>query len=139
MKIGIINGVNLNLLGLREPHIYGTQVFDDFFTRLRAEFSDTELHYAQHNEESKFIEQIQQWGRELDGLIVNPGAWSHQSLAIADALRSSAIPVIEVHISAVHQREVYRQTLITGAACKGVISGLGLQGYRVAIWHLINM
>lgn len=138
MKIGIINGVNLNLLGLREPHIYGNQVFDDFFAQLKAEFAEVELHCAQYNDERAFIEQIHQWGREFDGLIVNPGAWSHRSLAIADALRSSASPAIEVHISAIHQREVYRQTLVTGAACKGVISGLGLQGYRVAVWHLIN-
>lgn len=138
IKIGIINGPNLNLLGKREPHVYGEASFESHFQRLEEKFKGTELHFIQTNNEAELISQIQQWGQDFQGLIVNPGGFSHTSIAIADAMRAVPATVIEVHISPIHQREPYRHQLRTAEAARGVISGLGLRGYDLAVQYLLD-
>lgn len=137
MKVHIINGPNLNLLGRREPNIYGFQRFDDFFDELAAKYSDIELSYFQSNSEGELIDKIQEVGFDADGLVLNPGAYAHTSLAIADAVRAIKSPVIEVHISNVYARESYRHHSYISPHCIGVISGLGLEGYQLALDYLI--
>ncbi len=136
MKIIIINGPNLNLLGKREVDIYGNQSFEDYLQNLRAQFPEINIDYMQSNSEGALIDQIQTSGFSLDGIIINPGGYSHTSIALADAIAAIPAPVIEVHISNIHGREDYRKHTFTGGKAKGIISGLGLQGYALAVRYL---
>ena len=132
MTIQIINGPNLNLLGVREPDIYGSMSFDDFLPRLRACFPDVQIDYFQSNIEGELIDKLQAVGFQCDGIVLNAAAYTHTSIALADCIRAISAPVVEVHISNVHQREDFRHQSMIAAACRGVICGFGLDGYRVA-------
>lgn len=133
MRIQIINGPNINLLGKREPSIYGSVTFEDYLTGLREMYKDIEISYFQSNIEGEMIDCIQQTGFEADGIILNAGAYTHTSIALQDAIRSVTAPVIEVHISNVHSREAFRHVSMIACACKGVICGFGLDSYRLAL------
>ena len=133
MRIHIINGPNINLLGKREPSIYGSVTFEDYLTGLRETYKDIEINYFQSNIEGEMIDCIQQTGFEADGIILNAGAYTHTSIALQDAIRSVTAPVIEVHISNVHSREAFRHVSMIACACKGVICGFGLDSYRLAL------
>jgi len=134
MKIQIINGPNLNMLGRREPGIYGQESFDDFLPRLQSRYPDIEIAYYQSNVEGCLIDKMQEVGfGECDGIVLNAGAYTHTSIALHDCIRSLQCPVIEVHISNVHQREEFRHKSMISSACKGVICGFGLDSYRLAI------
>lgn len=132
-KIQIINGPNLNLLGVREPGIYGSSSFENYLPRLRAQFPDIQIDYDQSNIEGELINKMQQVGFEYDGIVLNAGAYTHTSIALQDCIRSLKAPVVEVHISNVHQREEFRHHSYISAACLGVICGFGLAGYAMAI------
>ena len=133
MKICIINGPNLNLLGKREPEVYGSQTFEDYFETLKQKFQDIELTYYQSNIEGELISKIQDLGFSYDGIILNAGAYTHTSVGIGDAVKAVTTPVIEVHISNTYGRESFRhQSYISGNA-KGVILGFGLKSYDLAI------
>lgn len=138
--IVIINGPNLNLLGSREPEIYGSQSFDDFFAELKAEFRDEEIVCFQSNSEGEIIDEIQRYGFDepCKGIVLNPGGYSHSSVAIADAVAAVPVPVVEVHVSNIHAREDFRATTVTGRSAKGIITGLGLQGYALAVRYLLK-
>ncbi len=143
MRILIINGPNLNLLGKREPEIYGTNSFEDFFNQLKQKFTNINLEYFQSNVEGELINKLHEYGFKnsnspVNGIIFNPGGYSHTSVALADAISAIEIPVIEVHISNVHAREDFRQQLLTARSSKGVISGLGLNSYSLAIASFIE-
>ena len=133
MKILIINGPNLNLLGVREPGIYGTTSFSDYLPRLQAMYPDITLDYYQSNIEGELINKMQEEGFSVDGIVLNAGAYTHTSIALADCISSLKAPVIEVHISNVHRREEFRHHSMISAACKGVVCGFGLDSYRLAI------
>jgi 3-dehydroquinate dehydratase-2 len=133
MKIIIINGPNLNLLGKREPDVYGNESFVDFFEHLKRRFPDVQLSYFQNNSEGALIDKLHEAGFEYDGIVLNGGAYTHTSIAIADAIKAIRTPVIEVHISNVYAREPFRRHSYTAASCRGSIVGLGLQGYELAI------
>ena len=133
MRIQIINGPNINLLGKREPSIYGSVTFEDYLTGLRETYKDIEINYFQSNIEGEMIDCIQPTGFEADGIILNAGAYTHTSIALQDAIRSVTAPVIEVHISNVHSREAFRHVSMIACACKGVICGFGLDSYRLAL------
>jgi len=133
MTIQIINGPNLNLLGVREPDVYGSTSFDDFLPRLRACFPDVQIDYFQSNIEGELIDKLQAVGFQCDGIVLNAGAYTHTSIALADCIRAISAPVVEVHISNVHQREAFRHQSMIAAACRGVICGFGLDSYRLAI------
>ena len=133
MTIQIINGPNLNLLGVREPDVYGSMSFDDFLPRLRACFPDVQIDYFQSNIEGELIDKLQAVGFQCDGIVLNAAAYTHTSIALADCIRAISAPVVEVHISNVHQREDFRHQSMISAACRGVICGFGLDGYRLAI------
>ena len=133
MTIQIINGPNLNLLGVREPDVYGCTSFDDFLPRLRACFPDVQIDYFQSNIEGELINKLQAVGFQCDGIVLNAAAYTHTSIALADCIRAISAPVVEVHISNVHQREAFRQQSMIAAACRGVICGFGLDSYRLAI------
>ena len=133
MTIQIINGPNLNLLGVREPDVYGSTSFDDFLPRLRACFPDIQIDYFQSNIEGELIDKLQDVGFQCDGIVLNAGAYTHTSIALADCIRAISAPVVEVHISNVHQREAFRHQSMIAAACRGVICGFGLDSYRLAI------
>ncbi|WP_233884827.1 type II 3-dehydroquinate dehydratase [Tenacibaculum piscium] len=132
-KIIIINGPNLNLLGKREPEIYGTSSFEDFFKELKQTYKTIELHYFQSNIEGELINKLHEVGFQYDGIILNAGAYTHTSIAIADAVKGIETPVIEVHISNVHARESFRHKSYLSANAKGVILGFGLKSYNLAI------
>ena len=132
-KIQIINGPNLNLLGKREPEVYGTHGFDAYLEQLRATFPDCEIGYFQSNSEGALIDRIHEVGFSTDGIILNAGGYTHTSVAIRDAIKAVDTPVIEVHISNVHAREEFRHQSFISAVCKGVISGFGLDSYRLAL------
>ena len=138
--IVIINGPNLNLLGSREPEIYGSQSLDDFFTELKAEFRDEEIVCFQSNSEGEIIDEIQRYGFDepCKGIVLNPGGYSHYSVAIADAVAAVPVPVVEVHVSNIHAREDFLATTVTGRSAKGIITGLGLQGYALAVRYLLK-
>ena len=138
MKIGIINGPNLNLLGRREPGIYGSENFEDFFSRLQEKYALHELTYFQSNVEGELINTIQQWGFDYDGIIFNPGGYTHTSVALGDAVAAIEAPVVEVHISNVAARESFRQISHLSAKCSGTITGLGLKGYELALHYLTS-
>lgn len=131
MKILIINGPNLNLLGTREPEIYGTVSMEDYLNDLQTKFPQHEIYYYQSNIEGEIINRIQQ--DDFDALVINPGAFTHYSFAIADCLKNISKPKIEVHISNIYKREEFRQKSVTAANTDGVLSGLGLKGYELAI------
>lgn len=139
--IAIINGPNLNLIGQREPEIYGTDTFEDYLHKLVKDFPLVEIKYFQSNCEGNLIDEIQRLGYEekCKGIIFNPGAYSHYSYALADAISAVPTPVIEVHISNIHAREEFRSKTVTGAKARGIISGLGLDGYRLALLHLLSL
>lgn len=138
-QLHIINGPNLNLLGEREVHIYGTQSFLDYAEALRQQFAtQCELHFFQSNVEGEIINYIHQIRKQSSGIIINAGAYTHTSIAIADAIAAVRIPTIEVHISNVYTREAFRQHSYLARVSKGSISGLGLDGYRLAIEHLLG-
>ena len=133
MKIQIINGPNLNLLGVRQPDVYGSCSFENFLPQLRALFPDVEMEYYQSNTEGELIDKLQEIGFGCDGVVLNAGAYTHTSLALADCIRALKCPVIEVHISNVHARETIRHQSMIAVACKGVICGFGLDSYRLAV------
>ena len=132
MQILILNGPNLNLLGRREPGIYGQRNMDDCLAALRNRFPEVEINYFQSNIEGELINKLQEVGFSYDGIVLNAGAYTHTSVALHDAIRSITSPVIEVHIN-VHQREAFRHQSMISAACRGVICGFGLDSYRLAV------
>ena len=136
MKIAIINGPNLNLLGKREPSVYGHESFEDFLQLLRNRHPQVDIHYYQSNIEGELINEIQKQGFEVDGIILNPGGYTHTSVALRDAVSAVPAPVIEVHISNVHAREDFRQVSYISGVAKGTIAGLGLKGYELALTYL---
>jgi 3-dehydroquinate dehydratase-2 len=137
MKIAIINGPNLNLLGKREPGIYGSQSFEDFLEGLKKKHSSVEFRYFQSNVEGEIINELHRVGFEYDGIIINPGAYTHTSIAIGDAIAAVTIPAIEVHISNIYAREEFRKLSHISAKCKGKVCGLGLQGYELALQYFL--
>ena len=137
-KIQIINGPNLNLLGRREPAIYGNQNFDTFLEHIRASFSECEIQYFQSNSEGVLIDKIHEVGYTFDGIVLNAGGYTHTSVSLRDAIKSVDTPVIEVHISNVHAREDFRRQSLISPVCKGVISGFGMDSYRLAVSFLCN-
>lgn len=139
MKIQIVNGPNLNLLGVREPDVYGNSSFPDYFERLEKKFPDIELHYFQSNVEGELIDKIHETGFDYEGIVLNAGGYTHTSVAIRDAVKSVTTPVIEVHISNVHAREEFRRHSMLSPVCAGVIAGFGLQSYDLAIEAVILM
>ncbi len=137
MVISIINGPNLNLLGKRETGIYGNQSFEEYLEELRAKHPEVRIEYFQSNIEGELIDQLQKSGFEHDGIILNPGGYTHTSVAIGDAIAAIKAPVIEVHISNVHDREDFRKFSHVSGKCRGSIFGLGLKGYELALqWFL---
>ncbi|NOR28409.1 MAG: type II 3-dehydroquinate dehydratase [Lutibacter sp.] len=132
-KILILNGPNLNLLGRREPSVYGNLTFEEFFDSLKNKYSDIDLHYFQSNIEGELIDKLHEVGFSFDGVILNAGAYTHTSIGIGDAIKGVDTPVIEVHISNVHAREEFRHTSYIAPNAKGVISGFGLQSYELAL------
>ena len=138
MRIQIINGPNLNLLGVREPEIYGKRAWEDYLKDLRTRFPQVRIDYYQSNLEGEIINKIQEVGFDRDGIVLNAGAYTHTSVAILDALKSVSTPAVEVHISNVHQREEFRRKSLISPGCLGVICGFGLDSYRLAIEALID-
>lgn len=136
-KILVLNGPNLNLLGVRETSIYGNQSFDQYFEDLKQKYDQIELFYYQSNSEGLLIDKLHEVGFTFDGIVLNAGAYTHTSIAIADAIAGINTPVVEVHISNVHQREAFRHHSYLSKNCKGVILGFGLDSYRLAIESLI--
>lgn len=137
MKILIMNGPNLNLLGVRETVIYGSTSFDDYLQTLKQKYTDIELVYYQSNIEGELINKLQEVGFSFDGIVLNAGAYTHTSVALLDCIKSITTPVVEVHISNVHAREEFRRHSVISPACKGVIAGFGLHSYQLAIEALI--
>lgn len=138
MNIAIINGPNLNLLGQRQPEIYGDTSFEKYLGHLREVFPQLNFYFAQSNVEGELINLLHQAQRNANGVILNPGGYAHTSVALADAISAIELPVVEVHISNVFAREEYRHTLISASRCVGCISGFGIDGYRLAIEALLN-
>ena len=133
MKIQIINGPNINLLGKREPGIYGARSFEDYFVELKSRYPEVEFEYYQSNVEGEMINKLHEVGFDYEGIVLNAGAYTHTSIALQDAIRAIPSPVIEVHISNVHQREEFRHKSMISCACVGVICGFGLDSYRLAL------
>lgn len=138
MKIAIINGPNLNLLGKREPEVYGSQSFEEYFKTLKSKFPTVDFHYYQTNVEGELINELQRIGFEYDGIILNPGGYTHTSVALGDCIAAIEAPIIEVHISNIHAREDFRKISHVSAKAKGSIVGLGMKGYELAISFLIG-
>ncbi|MFM9840659.1 MAG: type II 3-dehydroquinate dehydratase [Cyclobacteriaceae bacterium] len=138
MKIQIINGPNLNLLGKREPEVYGNTDFETFFQNLKASFSTMEIHYYQSNVEGELINKLHEVGFEYNGIILNAGAYTHTSVAIHDAIGAIKTPVVEVHISNIYAREEFRHKSLITSKCAGLITGFGLEGYALALLYLMN-
>ena len=138
MRIAIINGPNLNLLGKRETDIYGSAPFEKYFEELQSLYPSVKFHYYQSNVEGELINEIQRIGFEYDGIVLNPGGYTHTSVALGDAIAAIKAPVVEVHISNVQAREAFRQISHVSAKCKGTIAGLGLKGYELAIKFLTD-
>lgn len=139
VRIQIINGPNLNLLGKRETEIYGTISFEDYLDVLRRRYPEVEFFYFQSNIEGELLDKLHEVGFEVDGVILNAGAYTHTSIALHDAIRAITAPVVEVHISNVHAREPFRHHSCIAAACKGVVCGFGLESYRLGIEALLNI
>jgi len=137
MKIQIINGPNINLLGKREPGIYGARSFEDYFMELKSRYPEVEFEYYQSNVEGEMINKLHEVGFDYEGIVLNAGAYTHTSIALQDAIRAISSPVIEVHISNVHQREEFRHKSMISCACVGVICGFGLDSYRLAVEALL--
>lgn len=133
MKIQIVNGPNLNLLGTREPDIYGSNDFNSFLATLRQQYPQVEIDYYQSNVEGELINKLQEVGFSADGIVLNAGAYTHTSIALHDCIKALKTPVVEVHISNVHRREEFRHHSMMAAACRGVICGFGLDSYRLAL------
>ncbi len=138
MQISIINGANLNLLGVREPEKYGTGNFDEYLETLRAKYPDCTISYFQSNIEGEIINELHRVGFSADAVVLNAGGYTHTSVSIADAVAAISAPVIEVHITNIYAREVERQTSLLSKACVGVISGFGLDSYRLALESLMK-
>ena len=138
MKIQIINGPNLNLLGKRETSIYGSQSFEAFLEKLKERFPSVEISYYQSNVEGEIINKLHEVGFAFDGIILNAGAYTHTSVAIHDAIGGITVPVVEVHISNVHAREDYRHKSLITSKCVGMLTGFGMEGYAMAMSFLIN-
>ncbi len=138
MKIQIINGPNLNLLGKREPEIYGRESFEDYFVQLQKRFPDIELHYFQSNVEGELINKIHEVGFSFDAILLNAGGYTHTSVAISDAIAGVTTPTLEVHISNIYKREEFRHKSIISKSCVGMISGLGLTGYELGISYFLH-
>jgi len=139
MKIAIINGPNLNLLGKREPGIYGSQSFEEFYASLQQQYKQVSFTYYQSNVEGELINELQRAGFDSDGIIFNPGGYTHTSVAIGDAIASIIAPVVEVHISNVHAREEFRKISHVSAKAAGSIIGLGMKGYELALGYLLSL
>ena len=137
-RIQIINGPNLNLLGKREPTVYGNQSFETYFQELTKLFPEVKLEYFQSNSEGTIIDKLHETGFAIDGIVLNGGAYTHTSIAIADAIRAITVPVIEIHISNVFQREEFRHHSFLSEACKGCIVGFGLDSYRLAVEAILR-
>ena len=137
-RISIINGPNLNLTGRREPEVYGSTTMEQCLDRLGRRFPDLEINYFQSNVEGELVNMVQREGFEADGLVVNFGGYSHTSVALRDALMAVPAPKVEVHLSNIFAREDYRHHSLVTSACRGMICGLGLQGYELAIEFLVN-
>ena len=133
MKLQIINGPNLNLLGQREPDVYGRRTFEDYLDELRRAYPDVTIDYFQSNCEGALIDKIHEAGFQCDGIVLNAGAYTHTSIALHDAIKAVTAPVVEVHISNVHSREPYRCQSMIAPACLGVVCGFGLDSYRLAV------
>ena len=138
MRIAIINGPNLNLTGKREPQVYGTQSLNDYFHVLATGYPYIDFTFYQSNVEGEIVNEIQRVGFDVDGIVINAGAYSHYSIAIADALRSVTAPAIEVHISNIYSREPFRHKSLLSPVCKGIIAGFGLDSYRLALLSLVK-
>ena len=138
MKIQIINGPNLNLLGVREKSVYGDTSFETYIEKLRHDHADITIDYFQSNKEGEIIDKLHEIGFSADGIILNAGGYTHTSIAIADAIAAVTTPVVEVHISNVYKREAFRHHSMLAASCVGVIAGFGLNSYRLALAHFIN-
>jgi 3-dehydroquinate dehydratase II len=138
MQISIINGPNLNLLGTREPDVYGNRTFEQYLVELKALFPSVEFSYFQSNMEGALIDELQRVGFSADGILFNPGGYTHTSVAIGDAIAAIKTPVIEVHISNVHAREEFRRLSHVSAKAKGTIAGLGLRGYELAVRYFLG-
>lgn len=138
MKIHIINGPNLNILGKREPEIYGNSTFKDYFSELQLEFKDIELSYFQSNIEGELISELQEADDNVDGIILNAAAYTHTSVAIGDAIKAIATPVVELHISNTHAREDFRKTSYVSPNAFGIIIGFGLRSYELAIRSFLD-
>lgn len=138
MKIQIVNGPNLNLLGKRETNIYGSQTFEDYFETLQQQYPNVSLSYYQSNVEGELINKLQEVGFTYDGIILNAGAYTHTSVALHDCIRSITCPVVEVHISNTQSREEFRHTSLISSVCKGVIAGFGLRSYQLAILSFLT-
>jgi 3-dehydroquinate dehydratase-2 len=137
MKIQIINGPNLNLLGVREPSIYGSTSIEDYIKELKSVYSNIEIDYYQSNVEGEIINKLHEVGFSYDGVVLNAGGYTHTSVAIADAIAAIKTPVVEVHVSNIYAREEYRHVSLTGKNCQGVLTGFGMKGYRLAIESLL--
>ncbi|HMN06161.1 MAG TPA: type II 3-dehydroquinate dehydratase [Flavobacteriales bacterium] len=138
MHIRIINGPNLDMLGRREPEVYGTRTFADYLEELRGAFPGHVIDHFQSNHEGELIEALRRAGEECGGVVLNAGGYTHTSVAIRDALAMVKVPVVEVHISNILAREEFRHRSLLAAHCRGVLSGLGLDGYRLAVDHLVR-
>jgi len=137
MKIAIINGPNLNLLGVREPGIYGRQTFEEFLKGLREKYPEVQIDYFQSNVEGELVSEIQRVGFTYDGILLNAAAYTHTSVAIGDAVSAISTPVIEIHISNIAAREDYRLRSLIGSKCVGAITGLGLKGYELGLRYFL--
>jgi 3-dehydroquinate dehydratase II len=138
MKIQIINGPNLNLLGKRETSIYGNQSFEEYFQDLKSRFSSAALHYYQSNVEGEIVNKLHETGFDFDGIVLNAGAYTHTSVAIHDAIAGIKTPVVEVHISNVYGREEFRHKSLITSKCIGLLTGFGLEGYAMAVSYLLK-
>lgn len=138
MRILIVNGPNLDLLGTREPHIYGSRTFEDYLTELRGHFPQATLTYMQSNVEGELVDILRKAPGVYDGIVLNAAGYSHTSVALRDTIVVLDRPVVEVHISNIHGREEFRRHTLTGGVCAGVITGFGLEGYRLAVQYLLQ-
>lgn len=139
IRILILNGPNLNLLGTREPQVYGNTTFEVFLFTLKTTYPNVDFTYVQTNVEGELINALHNAINSVDAVLINPGGYSHTSVSIADAISAISIPVLEIHISNIHAREDYRHNTVTGSKCIGVISGLGLKGYALGVEYLLNL
>ena len=139
MRIQIINGPNLNLLGRREPSVYGSESFEDYLAVLQSAYPEVEMAYYQSNVEGELVNKLQEGGFSCDGIVLNAGAYTHTSVALHDCIRAIDVPVVEVHISNIYAREDFRHTSLISAACAGVVCGFGMDSYRLALEALKGM